>query len=191
MVNKILSLDMLRHGMTSAGQCYIGSTDSELTEQGWLQMSETVADRCWPVIISSPLRRCREFAEHLANKTSADLVVMEQFQEYHFGVMEGLTAIEVMEQYPGTLERFWQDPMKYPPESAESLSDFGKRILSGIELLYQEYADLPVLLVCHGGVIKALRCYSTGQPLTELMKISAVHGSLHSLTVSDKFFHNR
>jgi len=57
-------IDLIRHGETISGHCYLGSTDSVLSESGWQQMRAAVLGQApWDNIISSPLKRCRDFAE--------------------------------------------------------------------------------------------------------------------------------
>ena len=60
-------LDLLRHGETELGGGLRGSLDDALTELGWSQMREAVIGQGpWDRIVSSPLQRCRLFAEELA-----------------------------------------------------------------------------------------------------------------------------
>lgn len=64
----MLCLDFLRHGETSLSHTLRGKTDDALTAKGWAQMQSTIAQaeqvsQAWDVIYSSPLQRCRLFAE--------------------------------------------------------------------------------------------------------------------------------
>ena len=55
-------LDLLRHGETEQGGLR-GSLDDALTEKGWAQMRDAVAEAGpWQVLVSSPLQRCARFA---------------------------------------------------------------------------------------------------------------------------------
>ncbi len=72
----MLYLDFLRHGETSLSHTLRGRTDDALTAKGWAQMRSTITqseqtDQAWDVIYSSPLQRCRLFAEEWAEQNSS------------------------------------------------------------------------------------------------------------------------
>ena len=61
-------IDFIRHGEPVGGRAYRGhNIDDPLSEKGWQQMRTAVADHCpWSQLISSPLLRCKDFANELA-----------------------------------------------------------------------------------------------------------------------------
>ena len=84
-----LQIDLLRHGETTLSHTLRGHLDDDLTEQGWLQMQSTIQQHIttpmdWDVIISSPLRRCRRFAEHLADQLELPMRVNDHIKEMYF-----------------------------------------------------------------------------------------------------------
>ena len=88
-----LRLDLLRHGETELGGGLRGSLDDALTELGWAQMHEAVQGQGpWDRIVSSPLQRCRLFAQALAATLEVPLTLDADLQELHFGVWEGQSA---------------------------------------------------------------------------------------------------
>ncbi|GAA3919384.1 histidine phosphatase family protein [Litoribacillus peritrichatus] len=185
--NSLKSLTLLRHGITEAGKAYIGVTDAILTEEGRQQMLTSVGQRIsevghpeWDVIVTSPLLRCLSFSKELSAMLSIPYETDPAFREYDFGVMENLTAIEVLDQHPGVLERFWEDPLSNPPTNGESLSDFDRRILDGLADIYARFSGKSVLLVAHGGVIRGLLCHKHDKPIQELMNFEVNHGQLIS-----------
>lgn len=170
------TLYLLRHGETERGLCYLGRTDAALTARGWQQMRQGLMG-CRPQrfdrVISSPLRRCAEFAAHWAG----DAVRIDpRLAEYDFGRWDGLTGEQIYADWPRALERFWQDPWCYPPPRGESLAHFFNRLRALLEALP---AQGPVLLICHGGVIRALHCILHGHPVNRMFEYPADHGSLH------------
>ncbi len=180
-----LPLQLLRHGETTAGSAYIGRSDPALTALGWQQMNDAVAGLSgWQRIISSPRQRCLGFARQLAQQHNCPLTVMDAFAEYDFGVMEGLTAQQVLDQHPGVLDAFWNDPAGSPPPGAETLAAFEQRLTAGLRQLLDESAGQAVLLICHGGVIRALRCLEQQQSVAQLLQYSAPHGELYPLTLT-------
>jgi len=179
-----VQLSLLRHGETTEGKAYIGRSDPMLTALGRQQMEAAVeGESAWDGIVSSPRRRCLSFAQPLSEQTDSSLIVMDEFAEYDFGVMEGLTAVQVLEQYPGVLEAFWEDPRRCSPPDAEPLPAFEQRLRRGLQSLLNRYAGQHLLVVCHGGVIRALRCLEQRQPIDQLLQYSAPHGALYSLNL--------
>lgn len=185
-----MPIDLLRHGKTTAGSAYIGSSDVALTPQGVQQMQKSVD--CarlkgvqWDLIISSPLIRCLDFANNLAETLSLEVLVAKELAEYHFGDWEAKTALTVMAQYPGKLEAFWEDPQNNPPKNAESLKAFSQRIDHKISTLKTEYAQKNVLIICHGGVMRYLLSKADQQPINAMLNYPVEHGQLISLNLGE------
>ena len=65
--NTTAFFDLIRHGEPAGGPMFRGSKDDPLSDTGWQQMNAAIRDDDqWDVIITSPLLRCRLFAEQLA-----------------------------------------------------------------------------------------------------------------------------
>ena len=74
---KKIIVDFMRHGEPEGGEVLRGRVDHPLSKLGWQQMQlaaapglvngQSAATSQWTDIISSPLQRCRAFAEKLAN----------------------------------------------------------------------------------------------------------------------------
>ena len=71
------TIDLLRHGEPEGGVRYRGDgVDDPLSERGWEQMWAAVGEFAdWTHMVSSPLRRCRNFAEAMAKRYGLPLVV--------------------------------------------------------------------------------------------------------------------
>ena len=146
-------LDQLRHGEVQGGACFRGSQDDALSEAGWGQMLRATAQMpVWTDIVSSPARRCADFARHLAAIHEIPLRILDDFRERHFGAWEGLTAAQIP---PADLARFWADPVGQTPPDAESFSDFRQRV-RGVWSQMRDTDEPRTLLVTHGGVIRVL-----------------------------------
>src|SRR5512139_4165729 len=119
----------MRHGEPVGGRRYRGQIDDPLSEKGWAQMHAAVGESApWTRIVSSPLLRCRAFAETLASTRGLPLTLDERLKEVGFGAWEGKTAAEIEEDAPGTLARFKADPVNMRPAGAEPLADFHARL---------------------------------------------------------------
>jgi alpha-ribazole phosphatase len=187
-----LQIDLLRHGETTLSHTLRGHLDDDLTEQGWLQMQSTIQQYMttpvdWDVIISSPLRRCRCFAEHLADQLRLPMRVNEHIKEMYFGDWEGISTQAIYEAEPEQLANFWQFPTQYHAPNGESLIQFQQRIFIGFEQIYtqiQAQNGQKALVITHGGVIKLLTCLAQQQNLDDLLKMPAELGKLYSFSLS-------
>ncbi len=187
-----LQIDLLRHGETTLSHTLRGHLDDDLTEQGWLQMQSTIQQYMttpvdWDVIISSPLRRCRRFAEHLADQLGLPMRVNQHIKEMYFGDWEGISTQVIYEAEPEQLANFWQFPTQYHAPNGESLTQFQQRIFIGFEQIYtqiQAQNGQKALVITHGGVIKLLTCLAQQQNLDNLLKMPAELGKLYSFSLS-------
>ncbi|MEJ5036651.1 histidine phosphatase family protein [Acinetobacter johnsonii] len=183
----MLYLDFLRHGETSLSHTLRGRTDDALTAKGWAQMQSTIAqaEQVWPawdVIYSSPLQRCRLFAEQWAGQKQLPLFIEPNLQEMDFGEWEAQSTERLYQLYPDELAQFWQTPLSFTPPQAESLMAFKSRVVESIQMLTQQmYAQdwTRALIISHGGVIKLLKCQALKQNDNDLLKMSAELGQLN------------
>ncbi|MGE8543871.1 MAG: histidine phosphatase family protein [Acinetobacter johnsonii] len=184
----MLYLDFLRHGETSLSHTLRGRTDDTLTAKGWAQMRSTLTQseqtgQAWDVIYSSPLQRCRLFAEQWAEQKQLPLYIEPNLQEMDFGEWEAQSTERLYQLYPDELAQFWQTPLSFTPPQAESLLTFKSRVVESIQILTQQmYAQgwTRALIISHGGVIKLLKCQALKQHDNDLLKMSAELGQLNS-----------
>ena len=189
-----MQIDLLRHGETTLSHTLRGHLDDDLTEQGWLQMQSTIQQYIttpvdWDVIISSPLRRCRRFAEHLADQLELPMRVNDHIKEMYFGDWEGISTQAIYEAEPKRLANFWQFPTQYHAPNGESLIQFQQRVMCGFDEIYEQMQRQDwnkALVVTHGGVIKLLTCLARQQNLDDLLKMPAELGKLYQLECSKR-----
>lgn len=152
-------IDMLRHGEPVGGRRYRGQIDDPLSEKGWRQMRDaTAGERPWTAIVSSPMARCRAYAEELTGQTGLPLTFDERLKEVGFGVWEGKTAAEIKAADPDAVFNFKRNPVAFRPEGAEDLAKFYARVTAAYDDLLAEHAGSHVLVVCHAGVIRMAMC---------------------------------
>jgi alpha-ribazole phosphatase/probable phosphoglycerate mutase len=156
-------LDFLRHGEPVGGRRYRGQTDDPLSEKGWSQMrAATAGERPWNTIVSSPLSRCRAFAEELARDAGLPLAFDERLKEVGFGTWEGRTAEELKRESPDCVLDFKLDPIAHRPAGAEPLAAFQARVAAAYEDLLIRHAGGHVLVVAHAGVMRMAICHTLG-----------------------------
>ena len=188
----MLKIDLLRHGQSTLSHTLRGSTDDDLTELGWSQMQHSIDQSLhaqdneavpWDVIFSSPLKRCRLFADRIAQQIEKPVFYHANLQEMHFGDWEGQSIQQLYEQFPETLADFWQKPTQTTLPNAETMQQFHLRVSTAITNIQQQMqlnGWQSALVVTHGGVIKLLKCMVLQQPLDDVLKMSAELGQLNS-----------
>ena len=151
-------IDLIRHGEPEGGRKFRGySVDDPLSDKGWRQMLSAVDDyQQWDGIVSSPMLRCKAFAEQLAEENKIPLTIMPDFEEVGFGDWEGKTPDEVMAVSPDEYNAFYLDPVNSRPTNAENLDVFIDRVVESYNRVLEEYNDKHCLVVAHAGVIRAV-----------------------------------
>ncbi|MEQ1663296.1 MAG: alpha-ribazole phosphatase family protein [Thiobacillus sp.] len=175
----ITTLDLMRHGEPEGGRKYRGQIDDPLSEKGWAQMRAAVGSAApWSQIVSSPLMRCRAFAETLATQHKLPLAFEPRLKEVGFGAWEGKTSAEIDTATPGALTRFKLDPVHARPPGAEPLADFQARVAAGLDAVLQQSAGQHVLVVGHAGVIRMALAWALHIPLQYAYGIEVASASL-------------
>ncbi|UZE95957.1 histidine phosphatase family protein [Alkalimarinus alittae] len=178
-------IDLLRHGEPVGGRLLRGSQDDPLTEEGWGQMHASVGDhRPWHKVVSSPLKRCAEFASQLAEKRGMAYTEVAGFQEIGFGLWEGMSPEQIIDAYPGELEAYWRDPTQFSPPEGETLDAFIQRVSGCWRELLAESQGQHILLVCHGGVIRSIINQILEMPLNALWRIEVPYANVSRIRVT-------
>lgn len=177
-----ITLDMMRHGEPAGGRRYRGQIDDPLSEKGWAQMHAAVGEALpWTRIVSSPLVRCRAFAESLADSHGLPLALDDRLREVGFGAWEGKTAAEIEADAPDALARFKADPVNARPVGAEPLAEFHVRVAAALEDVLVRHEGQHVLLVGHAGVMRMALAWALHIPLEHAYRIEVATASLTRL----------
>lgn len=181
----ITRIDLLRHGETDITDSFCGSTDSVLSQTGWVQMWSRVRQTRmpWRVIVTSPLQRCADFAHVLAAHCAIPVVLDERLKEIDFGLWEGVKVAELMNAHAQALAAFWADPVKFTPPQGEDVSAFQQRVLSVWADIVSRYRGKPILLITHGGVMRIVQCHIQRYPLQRLLEFEVPHAALYSVEI--------
>lgn len=183
-------IDLIRHGEPEGGPKFRGAQDDPLSELGWQHMAQAMReDDQWDAMISSPLRRCREFAQKLAAERNLPLAIEEGFREVSFGEWEGKTSAAVAEAYGDHLKNFWSNPVDHTPPGGEALGIFHRRVIESWSALLDRYSGQKVLLVCHGGIIRMVLAEVLGIPLERSFSGFAVPFACRSRIRIDRTSH--
>lgn len=190
-------IDLLRHGeVEGQGGCLMGRTDTPLSRQGLERMGEVTQGGAWDVICSSPLRRCAVFAETLARFSHIPLIMEPRLVELNFGEWEGQRLGDILAIEPEALEHFWGAPTAPVARGGESIASLAQRVTAAMGDLVRDHQGKHVLLVTHGGVVRAVLAWTLALPLTSLLRIEVPPASLSRVRIPEQgwpslVFHNR
>lgn len=178
MTTQTTRIDLIRHGEPEGGRRYRGQIDDPLSEAGWRQMWAAVGEGGpWTAVATSPLSRCRAFAERLAGRHALPLSVDARLMEIGFGAWEGRTAEQLRAEDPDQIRRFYHDPVNARPAGAEPLAEFRSRVVAAFDDLAHRHAGGHLLVVTHAGVMRALVAHVLGAPLEAMYRIEVAYAA--------------
>ena len=168
----------MRHGQPEGGDVLRGRVDHPLSDHGWGQMwravnlnpavHSSIPDSLpWDEIITSPLQRCRSFAEQLAQLADLPVSVEQNWQEIDYGDWDGMPLTEWREAAASQFREFRKDLSALHPPSGEQFILFRDRILEAWYKVLDRPAGSRVLLVTHGGVMRVVLPTVLGMPLNQ------------------------
>lgn len=176
-------VELLRHGEPVGGHRVRGSVDDPLSELGWEQMQQAVGDcRPWSRIITSPLRRCAAFAEHVAQRHDTPLRIDSSLAEIDFGDWEGQRPQALWSQAPAQVRGFFADPLANPPPGGEPFADFQVRVMDAWEHIVRE-AEGRWLIVAHGGTIRVILASVLQIPPQKMFSLEVGYACLSQLAI--------
>ena len=181
-----VTLDLIRHGEPEGGVKYRGTVDDPLSETGWHQMRNSVSNALkagvqWDAIIASPMKRCQAFAEEVAAQQQLPLTIVPDLRELCFGELEGLRPADAWAQYPELLKNLWQAPELHTPPGGEPFGEFIQRVGAAIDNSLPQHAGQHILVVAHGGVIRAALTHCIGFTPRDTFKVEVPYAGMSRL----------
>ena len=179
---------LVRHGATdSLGREIAGrSPGIHLNERGRAQaarVAEALATLPITHLFSSPLERCRETAQPLADRLKLPVTLCEAANEVDFGdwtrkSLEELNQFEGWKQWNG-----FRSAGQIP--NGESMIQVQARIVGELERLRRVHPDASLAFFSHGDPIRAALTWYLGMPLDLLARLEVFPGSVCVLSVND------
>jgi phosphoserine phosphatase len=185
---------LARHGQSdwNASRRWQGHADRPLTEKG-REQARALANRLAHIeldaVYSSDLQRAADTAADVARAQGLEVVELPELREVDVGSWSGLTRAEAEERFPEGFAR-WREG--FPGwDDGESYDTMAERVLDAMLGIAEEHEDGRVLVVSHGGPIRAIHAAALGldvhayrrlRPVEPNARLSAVCYSDGALT---------
>lgn len=186
-----MNIYFVRHGKTESNEkgVYYGSLDSSINSIGKDQgkkLNEYLKNVNFTKAYVSPLKRAKETLALIEPKCS--IIEDERLRERNFGVFEGLTYDEIKSSFPKEHDIWIKDWENFKPEDGESFRGFYDRVESFILDVEKENED-NILVVTHGGVIRAVYCHILEGNLDFYWKFASKNGDVSVIKYEDNYMY--
>ena len=157
---------LARHGETEWNRLgrWQGHADPPLNDAGRLQaqaLAEQLEGDGIAAVYSSDLERASETARIVAGRLGLEVTENPALREIDVGSWSGLTREEVRERYPEGFARWLAGEIGH---DGETRTELAARVVPAVEAIAAAHSGEHVLVVTHGGAIRALRRHAAGDP---------------------------
>ena len=161
---------LVRHGETdwNRDRRFQGHADPPLNDKGREQanaLAQELAAEGIELVYTSDLARARETAEIVGARLGANVLLLRELREIDVGEWQGLTWPEIERRYPEGV-RSWHE-RGHGWESGETYDELGERVVAALRCIAAEHPEQRVLVVGHGGTIRATRAFMEGVSVAE------------------------
>jgi len=177
---------LVRHGQSTwneRGLIQGQNDDAELTQRGQgeaLSAANALKSVGFTHIVSSDLRRARQTAEIIAAVLELDVTNDQRLRERCFGSLEGQSLGLLGPDSSGITDGVLVDP-DARPAGGESFRDVVIRAGSFLDDTLDSLGDSQLLVVTHGGAIRALHAYVLDSALEGLDMMAVGNCSIWDL----------
>lgn len=182
-----MKLTLVRHTSLDIAPsiCY-GQSDVAVSanfENERLALQNKLAAFQFDAVYASPLKRCHQLAQALCvdeilGHTSDNIVLDARLRELHFGDWE----MSPWDAIPRDVFDVWaNDYANLAPPNGETFSQLHIRAKSFVEDVSRHSQGKNLLVVTHGGLIRALIAEVLNMPLKRLFRITIDHASVTQL----------
>ena len=146
-------------------------------------LAERLAHLPIKAIYSSPLERCVQTAEHLAEPLGLDIIDCPQIGEVKYGEWEGepIKALSKKKEWH-TIQHV---PSRFAFPGGESLRGVQTRAVNLIEALAAQHSDEMVIVVGHADVIKLILAHYVGAHIDLFQRIGLSPASVSVLGLGE------
>ena len=169
---------LARHGESdwNAANRFQGHSDRPLTALGRRQAEALAAElaevAALSAIYSSPLRRALETAAVVGERIGLEPMPLEDLREVDVGAWTGLSRSEVEARFPDAFRRWLDGGEGW--EDGESYAAMSSRVLAALLRIADAHPDEQLLVVTHGGPIRAIQAAAAGLDVHAYRKLQRV-----------------
>lgn len=150
------TIDLLRHGEVESQSMFSSPEEASLSMTGWKQLTVATQAIPWNTVISSPLRRCHDFARLLAQRLDSPFVVDARLAELDFGAWIGKSEEQIQAEDAELLHQFFHQPRRFIAPEGESMENFTQRVTAAWDEMQQAYSGQHILIITHTAVIRLI-----------------------------------
>lgn len=182
-----MKLTLVRHTSLniSSNICY-GQSDIDVSikfNEELRVLREKLLNKEFDAIYSSPLQRCHKLALALStdetlNISERTIVLDERLKELHFGDWELSSWDDIPRD---TFDTWAKDYANLAPPKGETFSQLHIRAKSFVDDVSNHSQDKNILVITHGGLIRALIAEVLQIPLKRLFRMTIDYASLTQL----------
>jgi broad specificity phosphatase PhoE len=173
----VTTILLARHGESdwNRSQQWQGFADRPLTDLGRRQaveLAHRLADTELDAVYSSDLQRARETAETVARAKGLRVEATPDLREVDVGSWEGLTRAEAETRFPDRFALWLQGREGWA--DGETYEQMSERVLRTIHRIAKAHDGHRVLVVAHGGSIRAVHAAALGVDVHTYRRIQRV-----------------
>lgn len=187
-----MEIFLVRHTSVNVPKsvCY-GQTDVGLADTFSLESEQTINQLSKQLnsdfqIVSSPLSRCFSLAKVLQKQfPNIDIEQDDRLMEMNFGDWEMQTWDEIPRE---SSEPWMNDFVNMPAPNGESFLALSERLNQFLAEKISLQKTIPqIVIMAHGGIIRAALSYFAGLPLENAFKFDIKYGSITKISVKGNF----
>jgi broad specificity phosphatase PhoE len=173
----VTTILLARHGESDWNRAkrWQGFADRPLTELGReqaLALADRLRDTELDAVYSSDLQRARETAEIVARSKDLQVEVIRDLREVDVGSWSGLTRAEAETRFPDGYARWLQGGEGW--NDGETYTEMSRRVVRAILRIADQHDNGRVLVVAHGGSIRAVHAAALGLDVHAYRRIQRV-----------------
>jgi broad specificity phosphatase PhoE len=158
---------LVRHGESEFNRArrFAGFIDVDLTEFGRRQVEklrERLAGEKIDVAYSSDLKRALKTAELATDGRNLPITTCPELREINYGEVDGLPFSEIQSRFPDLAKQLTTSELGLEFPGGETFTAFVDRVALFKERLAKHGQSESVLIVAHGGPLRALMCSMLG-----------------------------
>jgi len=184
-------LYIVRHGETVWNNTlrYQGHADIPLNARG-IEQAHSLGRRLrkekFDGFYASDLRRAYDTGSIIASYQGGKVEARPALREINFGRWEGLTRDEIRRRFSQIAEQWWRTPLTTRLPEGETLQEVVERAVREIKEIAERHPQGKVLIVSHGGTIRASIGYLLGLDLNNYWRLRQDNGALNIVDYQDE-----